>query len=39
MIWDEAGKPVDFRYLSVNPAFAKLTGLPLERVAGRTVKD
>ena len=39
MIYDEAGKPVDFRYLSVNPAFAKLTGLPVERVAGRTVRE
>ena len=39
MIWDEEGKPSDFRYLSVNPAFARLTGLPLERVPGRTVKE
>ena len=39
MIYDKAGKPVDFRYLSVNPAFAKLTGLPVEQVAGRTVRE
>ena len=34
-----AGKPSDFRYLSVNPAFARLTGLPLERVVGRTARE
>ena len=39
MIYDEAGKPVDFRYLSVNPAFANLTGLPVERVAGQQSKS
>jgi PAS domain S-box-containing protein len=39
MIYDEAGKPSDFRYLSVNPAFARLTGLPLERAVGRTAKE
>ncbi len=27
MIFDEAGKPVDYRFLEVNPAFAKQTGL------------
>ena len=39
MIYDEAGEPSDFRYLSVNPAFARLTGLPVERVVGGTVKE
>jgi len=39
MIYDEAGKPADFRYLEVNPAFARLTGLPVERVTGRTVRE
>jgi PAS domain S-box-containing protein len=39
MIYDEAGRPVDFRYIEVNPAFARLTGLPSERVKGRTVKE
>jgi PAS domain S-box-containing protein len=39
MIYDEAGSPVDFRYLDVNPAFALLTGLPEEQVKGRTVKE
>lgn len=39
MIYDEAGKPADFRYLDVNPAFARLTGLPVEQVLKRTVKE
>jgi PAS domain S-box-containing protein len=39
MLYDQEGKPLDFRYLNVNPAFGKLTGLPIERVIGRTVKE
>jgi PAS domain S-box-containing protein len=39
MLYDKEGKPADFRYLVVNPAFATLTGLPVKRVAGRTVKE
>jgi len=39
MIDDEAGQPVDFRYLEINPAFTRLTGLPAEGLVGRTVKE
>ena len=39
MIYDLQGKPIDFRYLVVNPAFGKLTGLPIDKVVGRTVKE
>ena len=39
MIYDEAGRAVDFRYLEINPAFVKLTGLPKELVVGRTVRE
>ena len=39
MVYDESGRPVDFRYLKVNPTFARLTGFPVERVAGHTVKE
>ena len=39
MIHDESGRPVDFRYLEVNPAFSRQTGLPAERIMGRTVKE
>lgn len=39
MIYDQTGKPSDFRYLVVNPAFVRLTGLPVEQVTGRRVKE
>jgi PAS domain S-box-containing protein len=39
MIYDREGRPSDFRYLVVNPAFATLTGLPVELVTGHTVKE
>ena len=39
MIYDAAGQPVDFRYLIVNPAFGRLTGLPAEQVVARTVRQ
>jgi PAS domain S-box-containing protein len=39
MIYDEAGQPADFRYLLVNPAFTRLTGLPAEGVVGRRVRE
>jgi PAS domain-containing protein len=38
MIYDKKDKPVDFRYLEVNPAFARQSGLVPEQVVGRTVK-
>jgi len=39
MIYDDNGKAVDFRYLTVNPAFGKLIGLPVDKVIGRTVRE
>jgi len=39
MIYDEADRPIDFRYLLVNPAFTRLTGLPAEGVVGRRVRE
>ncbi len=39
MIYDEKGKPVDFRYLVVNPGFTRLTGLAVDRVVGRRVTE
>ncbi|MFK5600647.1 PAS domain-containing protein [Methylobacterium sp. HMF5984] len=38
LIRDEAGHPVDFRFLEVNPAFAGLTGLPAD-TAGHTMRE
>jgi PAS domain S-box-containing protein len=39
MIDDEAGRPIDFRYIEVNSAFERQTGLPVERIVGRTVRE
>ncbi len=39
MIYSKAGKPIDFRYLYVNPAFSKQTGIKVEQVVGRTVRQ
>ncbi len=39
ILCDEAGKPVDYRFLELNPAFERLTGLRREDVIGRTVKE
>jgi PAS domain S-box-containing protein len=39
VLFDEAGKPHDFRYLAVNPAFERHTGLAAGDVTGRTIRD
>jgi PAS domain S-box-containing protein len=39
ILCDESGKPVDYRFLMVNPAFETLTGLNREAVLNRTVRD
>lgn len=39
IICDEAGTPVDYRFLDVNPAFEDLTGLRASDVVGRTLLD
>lgn len=39
IIRDDAGNPIDYRYLDVNPAFERLTGLPRERVIGHRVRE
>ena len=36
MIYDADGKAIDYRFLDVNPAFEKLTGLSKQLVVGRT---
>ncbi|OGR18831.1 MAG: hypothetical protein A2X81_09300 [Desulfobacterales bacterium GWB2_56_26] len=33
------GKAVDYRFLEINPAFKRLTGLSLETVAGKTARE
>ncbi len=39
IICDEAGKPMDYRFLEVNPAFERQTGLKREDLIGRRVLE
>lgn len=39
IICDEKGKPIDYRFLMVNPAFEKLTGLNANEIVGQTVLE
>src|SRR5690349_12394107 len=37
VLFDDDGRPVDYRFLDLNPAFAELTGL--HQAAGRRMRD
>ncbi|MHA2181298.1 MAG: PAS domain S-box protein, partial [Promethearchaeota archaeon] len=39
VIVDENNEPIDYRYLEVNPAFEKLTGLKAEHMIGKKVTE
>lgn len=39
MITDADGKPLDYRFLEVNPAFERLSGISSEGLVGRTVRE
>ena len=39
MIFDDAGKPIDFVYLQVNDAFEKITGLKRELIIGKKISQ
>lgn len=39
IITNEAGIPIDYRFLSVNPAFEKATGLKAEQLIGKAVTE
>ena len=39
IICDETGTPVNYRFLDINPAFERLTGLKRQNIIGRTVND
>ena len=39
IICDENNKPVDYRFLNVNPAFEKSTGLKADKIIGKTVRE
>jgi PAS domain S-box-containing protein len=36
LVYDEAGRPIDYRILDVNPAYQTHTGLSYEQVVGKT---
>ena len=39
IICDGQGKPVDYRYLQVNPAFEKLTGVHVADLVGKRIRE
>ncbi|HKJ85083.1 MAG TPA: PAS domain-containing protein, partial [Spirochaetia bacterium] len=39
VVTDQAGSPVDYRFLEANHAFARLTGLDVQDVVGRTATE
>ncbi len=39
IIMDQAGKPVDYRFLEVNESYERLTGLKRENIIGKTVLE
>jgi PAS domain S-box-containing protein len=39
IICDPQGRPIDYRYLAVNPAFERMTGLKAKDLVGRTVRE
>lgn len=39
IICDAEGKPIDYRFLEVNPAFEEMTGLQAKKVIGKTVRE
>jgi len=39
IIYDDLGEPIDFKYLEVNPAFEKLTGIKRSNIIGKTYKE
>jgi PAS domain S-box-containing protein len=39
MVYDAAGRAVDYRYLELNAAFERLTGITRERALGRTARE
>lgn len=39
MLWDENGRPQDYRFLQVNPAFERLTGLKAADLVGHKLRE
>lgn len=39
IVTDSTGRPIDYEFLEINPAFEELTGLKKENIIGKTVKE
>jgi PAS domain S-box-containing protein len=39
VVTDDSGKPIDYIYIDINPAFTKFTGLTREQVIGKRVTE
>jgi len=39
IICDESGEAVDYRYLQANPAFERLTGVPVANLIGKRIRE
>jgi len=39
LVKDQQGNPVDYRYVEINPAFERLTGMKAESVVGHTARE
>lgn len=39
MIYDADGKPIDYRFIEINPAFEKITGKSAASIIGRRIKE
>lgn len=39
VLYDPAGKPANYRFLAVNPAFEQITSTSAERLLGQTLRD
>jgi PAS domain S-box-containing protein len=39
IICDEKGMPIDYRFIAVNPAFERMTGLRADEITGKTVLE
>ena len=39
IVYDETGRPCDYRNLEINPAFETQTGLPRDKILGKTIRE
>jgi len=39
ILWDDSGNPINYRFLAINPAFERLTGLRGDSLIGNTILE